>query len=197
MTRLEKSRQLISKGDKERRNNYFCSKLFLANIPIMVKYFEQFTKNGFLDWYYERLWLTHFGDVPILYHLKLSKKPLVFWCFQGVWKGNIGKKQVKLFNSFQPTAPLLYPRESEKTLGLLLFPGGIKSEYWEEMGEIMSSFILIFTQLKNSFFQGATFINCFLVFKWIARESLLYRVHCVQRQAGIGVQINNQQTQGV
>ena len=25
-----------SKGDKERRGNYFCSKLFLVNIPFMV-----------------------------------------------------------------------------------------------------------------------------------------------------------------
>ena len=29
MTQLEKDRELISKRDKERRSNYFCTKLFL------------------------------------------------------------------------------------------------------------------------------------------------------------------------
>ena len=36
MTRLEKNRYLIPKRDKERKSNYFCSKIFLANIPFMV-----------------------------------------------------------------------------------------------------------------------------------------------------------------
>ena len=70
MTRLEKN-QLISKRNKG-RSNYFCSKLFLANIPLMVQYFEQFTNNRFLDQYCERLFHA-FHDVPILYPLKLSK----------------------------------------------------------------------------------------------------------------------------
>ena len=55
-------------------------------------------------------------------------------------------------------------------------------------------FILIFTQF-HSFFQGATFINCFRIFKWIARESFLHRVHGVHKQAGISVQINNLEIQ--
>ena len=55
--------------------------------------------------------------------------------------------------------------------------------------------MLIFKQFKNSFFQGATFTNCLGIFKWIARESLLHRVHGVHRKDGIGVQINNRQTQ--
>ena len=38
MTWSEKNRELILKRDKdkERMSNYFCSKLFLANIPFMV-----------------------------------------------------------------------------------------------------------------------------------------------------------------
>ena len=48
MTWLEKNR-LISKPDKERKSNYFCSKSFLINIPFMDWYFEQFTNNEFLD----------------------------------------------------------------------------------------------------------------------------------------------------
>ena len=55
--------------------------------------------------------------------------------------------------------------------------------------------MLIFKQFKNSLFQGATFTNCLGIFKWIARESLLHRVHGVHRKDGIGVQINNRQTQ--
>ena len=57
--------------------------------------------------------------------------------------------------------------------------------------------MLIFTQFKNFFSRGATFINCFQIFKWIARESLLLRVHGVHKQSGISVQINNLPTQGL
>ena len=57
--------------------------------------------------------------------------------------------------------------------------------------------MLLFTQFKNSIFQGATFIICFRIFKWIVRESLLHKVHGVYKQTGIGVQINNLQTRGV
>ena len=116
--------------------------------------------------------------------------------FREYEKGTLGRNKSSFLTHFSPLLLFCTPCEREKTLGLLLFPGSIKSEHWEEMGEIMSSFILLFTQLKNSFFQWATFINCFRVFKWIVRESRLHRVHGVQRQAGIGVQINNQQTQG-
>ena len=58
-------------------------------------------------------------------------------------------------------------------------------------------FILIFIKLKNCFFQGATLSNCFQIFKWIAKESLLHRVPGVHKQAGIGAQINTLQTQGI
>ena len=58
-------------------------------------------------------------------------------------------------------------------------------------------FMLIFTKFKDSFFVGATFTNCFRIFKWIARVSLLHKVHGVHKQTGIGVQMNNLQTQGL
>ena len=57
--------------------------------------------------------------------------------------------------------------------------------------------MLLFTQFKNSFFRGVTFINCFRIFKWIVRGSLLHKVHGVHKQIGIDVQINNLQTRGV
>ena len=51
--------------------------------------------------------------------------------------------------------------------------------------------MLTFTKIKNSFFQGAIFINYFWIFKWIARELLLHSV------PGVGVQINTLKTQEV
>ena len=57
--------------------------------------------------------------------------------------------------------------------------------------------ILIFAQFKSSFFEGVTSINCFQIFKWIAREFLLHRAHGVHRQASIGVQINNLEHRGL
>ena len=57
--------------------------------------------------------------------------------------------------------------------------------------------ILIFAQFKSSFFEGVTSINCFQIFKWIAREFLLHRAHGVHRQSSIGVQINNLEHRGL
>ena len=34
-------------------------------------------------------------NVPILYPPENTRKPLVFWCFQGVWNGNIGQKWLR------------------------------------------------------------------------------------------------------
>ena len=57
-------------------------------------------------------------------------------------------------------------------------------------------YVNIYT-IEEQFFQGVSFINCFWIFKWVAGESLLHRVHGVQIQVGIGVRINNLQTQVV
>ena len=57
--------------------------------------------------------------------------------------------------------------------------------------------MLIFTKYRKTCFQGATFSNCFQIFKWIAKESLLHRVPGVHKQAAIGVQINTRKTQEV
>ena len=64
-------KELVDFKKKQRRSNYFCSKLFLANISFMFSILN--TLNGSLDWYDERLCFTLFRDVPILYPLKLSK----------------------------------------------------------------------------------------------------------------------------
>ena len=57
--------------------------------------------------------------------------------------------------------------------------------------------MLIFTKFKNSFFRGATFSNCFRIFKWVTKESPLHGTPGVHKQAGAGIQINTLQTQGV
>ena len=76
-----------------------------------------------------------------------------------------------------------------------MFLGGINSEHWEEIGKIISHFMLIFTQFKDSFFQGAAFINCFWIFKWTLQENSFYVGYPVF--INMIVQINNWQTQGI
>ena len=115
-----------------------------------------------------------------------------FLMFSGSIKGYIGKKQVKLFNSFQPNVPLLYPLWRSSIVSREYKIGTLRRNGWN-----YKLFMLLFTQFKNSFFQGATFINCFRIFKWIVRESLLHKVHGVHKQTGIGVQVNNLQIHGV
>ena len=100
----------------------------------------------------------------------------------------------KLFNSFQPSVPLLYPLWMPENLRSSIVSRGYKIGTLRRNGWNYKSFMLLFTQFKNSFFQGATFINCFLIFKWIVRESLLYKVLGVHKQTVIDVQINNLQT---
>ena len=118
MTRLERNRQLISKRDKdkERRSNYFCSKLFLVNIPFMVQYFEQFTNNGFLDWYYERLCVTLFHDVPI------------WFCdvFMEYKKGTLGRNKSSFLTHSRPVFLFCTPCERQKTLGRVKFQQNCK-----------------------------------------------------------------------
>ena len=55
--------------------------------------------------------------------------------------------------------------------------------------------MLIFTQFRDSFFQGAAFINCFRIFKWTLQENSFYLGFPVFKN--MSVQINNVQTQEV
>ena len=115
---------------------------------------------------------------------------MVFWCFQGVKNGNIGKKQVKLF-FFSPVFLFYTPVNFRK---FSIVSRGYN--HWEKNRWNDKLFMLTFTKFKNRFFQGATLSNWFQIFKWIARESLLHRVLGVHKHAGIGIQINTLQTQG-
>ena len=76
-----------------------------------------------------------------------------------------------------------------------LFLGGINSEHWEEIGEIINYYMLIFTQFKDSFFHGAAFINCFRILKWTLQENSFFLGY--PELINLSVQINDLQTQGV
>ena len=76
-----------------------------------------------------------------------------------------------------------------------MFLGGLNLEHCEEIGEIISYYMLIFTQYKGSFLHGAAFINCFRIFKWTLQENSFYLGYPVF--INVSVQINNLQTQGV
>ena len=149
MTWLEKNRQLISKRDKERRSNYFCSKLFLANIPFMVQHFEKFTNNGLLDWCYEKICLTLFHSVPIFPFYTPQNYQSNFCFFYVFWqykKGTLGRNNSSFSTHFSPVLFFYTPYKPQKNLDLLQFPGGIKSKHLEEIGEIML-FMLRFTKI--------------------------------------------------
>ena len=55
--------------------------------------------------------------------------------------------------------------------------------------------MLIFTQFKDSFFHGASFINCFQILKWTLQENSFFLGYPVL--INLSVQINDLQTQGV
>ena len=69
--------------------------------------------NGWPLWSLRSLILNPFqGTAPILEPLKTPENLLVFWCFQGVWNGNIGQKWVNKSPS----------RESSKLKYVTYFP---------------------------------------------------------------------------
>ena len=76
-----------------------------------------------------------------------------------------------------------------------MFLGGLNLEHYEEIEEIISYYMLIFTQYKDSFFHGAAFINCFWIFKWTLQENSFYLGYPVF--INMSVQTNNLQTQTV
>ena len=95
MTWLEKNRYLILKRDKERRSNYFCSELFRANIPFMVQCIEQFTNNGFLNWYYEDFFQA-FSKGSCSKHPEIIKVSFGFMMFSGSIKRKYWDRKVQV-----------------------------------------------------------------------------------------------------
>ena len=59
----------------------------------------------------------------------------VFWDYK---TGILGRNRSSFETHFSPVFPFCTPCKRQKTSGLLLFPGCIKSKHWEEMGEIIS-----------------------------------------------------------
>ena len=52
--------------------------------------------------------------------------------------GTLGRNKSNFLIHFSPVLLFYITCKRQKTLGLLLLPGGKKSEHWEEMGEIIS-----------------------------------------------------------
>ena len=100
--------------------------------------------------------------------------------FREYKRGTLGKNKSRFLTYFSPVSLFCTPWERQKTLGLV--------SMWYKIETLRrSGFTLIFSQFKNSLFQGATSINSFRIFKWIiSRESLLHRVTGVHKQAGLG-----------
>ena len=106
----------------------------------------------------------------------------------------LGRNSSSFLTHFSPLLLFYITCKRQKTLGLLLLPGGKKSEHWEEMGEIIS---YLCWHLQRTVFSRSSFSSCFRIFKWIVRKYFLLRVTVVHKQPGIGIQINTLQTERV
>ena len=86
----------------------------------------------------------------------------------------------------------------QKNLRFSSVSRGYKMGTSRKNGLTYKLFMLIFTKFKNSFFQGASLINYFWIFKWTAKEeSSSHMVPSVHKQDGIDVQMKTLKTQGV
>ena len=117
--------------------------------------------------------MTLFRNVPILYHLKLSKNIWFSDVFSGYKTGTLRRHWLSFLTYFSPVFLFYTTCKRQKSLGFLVIPGGINGNIGKKYVKL---FLLIFTKFKNSFFQRATFSNCFQIFKWIERESFLHRI---------------------
>ena len=109
--------------------------------------------------------------------------PSNLWFFDVFREHNretLERNKSSLFDPFQPSVPLLYPLKMSENLRSSIVSRGYKIGILRRNGwNNYKLFMLLFTQFKSSFFQGVTFINCFRIFKWIVKESLLHKVHGV------------------
>ena len=68
----------------------------------------------------------------------------------------LGRNRSIFLTHFNPIFLFYTPCKRHKTLGFLLFPQGIKSEHWEEIGEIILFMKVIYVniyKIKNTFFK--------------------------------------------
>ena len=112
-------------------------------------------------------------------------------------RGTFRRKKPSFLNHFIPVLffCIYLMWTSENLRSLLSFLVGINSEHWEKIGEIISYYMLIFTQFKDNFFQGAAFINCYRIFRWTLQDNPFYVGYPVFIH--MRVKINNLQTQKV
>ena len=127
MTWLEKNRQFILKRDKEKRSNYSCSKLFLANIPFMLYYFEQFTDNEFLDWYFERLCFTlSFPQCSHFIPTEIIEVTFGFLMFSGIIKPKLWEETGQVFKLISAQCSSFIPLKTSENLRSSFVSSGYK-----------------------------------------------------------------------
>ena len=130
MTWLEKN-WLICKRDKERRSNYFCLNFFLPIFPLLFSILKNILiidsligiKKGFVSRFF-RMFRFY---TPWIY----ESNHWFFYVFREYKRLTLGRNKSSFLTHFSATFLFYTPCKRQKTLGLLLFPGGIKSEHWE------------------------------------------------------------------
>ena len=77
----------------------------------------------------------------IMFMLSIKSKncSCSFWYFKYIWRKIEfwHARETSFLTYFGKCSSFVPPCERQKTLDLLLFPGGMKSKHWKEIGEIM------------------------------------------------------------
>ena len=144
--------QIVDFKKRQRRGNYFCCKLFLANVPLMVSILNNLLIMDSL--------ISIMKDFVSRFFTMLSfcapwNYPSNLWfpdVFREYERGTLKRNKSSFLTHFRPVLLISIPCERHKTLGFLLFLGGIKSEHWEEMGEIIR-----YLQNLKTFFSRSNF----------------------------------------
>ena len=131
--------QIVDFKKRQSRSNYFCCKLFLANVPLMVSILNNLLIMDSL--------ISIMKDFVARFFTMLSfcvpwNYPSNLWfpdVFREYERGTLTRNKSSFLTHFSPVLLFSIPCERHKTFsGFLLSPGVIKSEHWEEMGEIIS-----------------------------------------------------------
>ena len=139
MTRLEKNRQLTSKRGKEGTSNYFSVLNFF--LPIFVLWFSILNKSLIMDSLIGIIKLFVSPFFTMFSFFTSWNYPSHLWLF-GIFREYRGvasrRNKSSFLTHFSQVFLFCTAWLRQKTLSLLLFQGGIKSEYWEELGKIIS-----------------------------------------------------------
>ena len=159
-------------------------------------YFEQFTSNGFLDWYYERFWFTRFTMFPFYTTWNYPSNLRFSDVFREYKRETLIRNKSSFLTHRSPVFLFCTLLWTSKKLRSSIISRGYETGILRRNGWNCELSMLIFRELKNSFFKEQLSLTAF-GFLMGCRGSLLHRVHGVHRQGSIGVQISNLQIQAV